>query len=246
MKISPFSHWISYPKKIGERLQRPLCAGRFTEEDAKARGMRLCVGREGEIPSCVILYLLVDPSDGVIADAKFQAFGSPHLIALADLTSELLLRKNYDQAKRISGDLIHKQLGETSLPFAAEINLIIDAIDAAASQCVDIPFADTYNYSPISSPELPPSGTGYPGWPLLPHDQKLALIEEVIANDIRPYVELDEGGVTIHALASDDEVVISYQGSCTTCHSSTGSTLTAIQQILRAKLNPRMTVTPKL
>jgi len=87
---------------------------------------------------------------------------------------------------------------------------------------------------------------GYPGWVDLTIKQKIALIEEVVASDIRPYIELDAGNVQILNLLNDREVIIAYQGSCTSCFSATGTTLSYIQQILRAKLHPELIVIPDL
>jgi NifU-like protein len=196
------------------------------------------------------LYLLVDEADGIIADAKFEAFGPTALIGAAEVACELLIRKNYDQAKRLSADLIDRQVRdkneENAFPndVSVYLNLVLLAIEEAVKQCMDIPLSDVYVASPIISPNE--SNGGYPGWKELSQKQKLALIEEVIANDIRPYIELDAGGVQVVDLIDDRELIIVYQGSCTTCYSATGSTLTAIQQILRGKISPDLIVTPRL
>lgn len=212
--------------------------------------MRLSIGEEGTIGDghSLNLYLLVDESDGIIADAKFQAFGPTALIGAMDAAAELLIRKNYDQARRLSADLIDKHLRDhPNIPaFPQEVsfylNLVLFCVEEAASKCMDIPIADGYVSTPVMSVE----GTGsYPGFEGLSQKQKIALIEEVIATDIRPYIELDAGGVQIVDLIDGKELIISYQGTCTTCYSATGSTLNAIQQILQAKLSPDLFVTPK-
>jgi NifU-like protein len=225
--------------------------GKCKEEEAHQRGMRLCVGKEGEIPEgyALRLYLLVDESDGIIADAKFEAFGPTALIGAADVACELLIRKNYDQAKRLSAELIDKQVrdrnGSPAFPedVSFYLNLVLFAIEEASMQCMDIPISDGYVSTPVMSVD---EAGGYPGWEELSQKQKISVLEEVIASNIRPYIELDAGGVEIVDLIDGKELVISYQGSCTTCYSATGSTLNAIQQILRAKISPDLFVTPKL
>jgi NifU-like protein len=247
-------YWKTYSRKLAVRIDHPKNAGFFKREDFKGRGIRLVIGTDGQLSQGNLLsfYLLIDENDGVIADAKFQAFGPPLLSGIADVACEVLLRKNYDQAKRIGADLLDKQLRDTPQERACSdeeaflFNRVIDAIEDAASQCSDIPFADTYVNSPIATDELLAKGEGYPGWQELTTVQKLALIEQVIANDIRPYVELDAGGVQVLNFINDQEVIIGYAGSCTTCYSATGSTLSAIQQILRVKLDPSLVVTPDL
>jgi NifU-like protein len=247
----PSYPWMRYSRKLLRRIETPRYVGKFKEEDAKPRGFRLCIGREGEISEGHVLklYLLVDENDGIIADAKFEAFGPTALIGAADIACELLIRKNYDQARRLSADLIDKQARDKSesaaFPddVALYLNLVLFAIEEAAMQCMDIPISDGYVATPVMSVD---EGGEYPGWTELSQKQKISVIEEVITSDIRPYIELDAGGVQIVDLIDGKELVISYQGSCTTCYSATGSTLSAIQQILRAKVSKDLFVTPKL
>ena len=121
----------------------------------------------------------------------------------------------------------------------AYLNLVIDAIEMAAEQCLDIPFAVP---TPLDAHRE--GGEGYPGFALLNREQKIQVIEEIIATEIRPYIELDAGGVQIVDLVNDRELIIAYQGACTSCYSATGSTLNAIQEILRAKVDPHLIITP--
>ncbi|MBS3903890.1 MAG: iron-sulfur cluster assembly scaffold protein [Simkania sp.] len=248
----PSFPWARYSKKLIHRIETPLHVGSFSKEDAAARGMRLAIGKEGEIHGghALCLYLLVDESDGVIADAKFEAFGPTALIGAADIACELLIRKNHDQARRLSADLIDKQAHDRndSQAFPNDVsvylNLVLFAIEEAVNTCMDIPLSDNYIVTPVIS--INEGGGGYPGWSELSGKQKIAVLEEVIANDIRPYIELDAGGIQIIDFVNEKELIIAYQGSCTTCYSATGSTLSAIQQILRAKISPDLVVTPDL
>lgn len=239
--------WERFSKKLKEKIERPRFAGFFLLKDAEERGMRLAKGREGML----CLYWLVDESDGIIADAKFQAFGPPALIAVGEIASELALRKNYDQASRLTADLLDRHVRDRkedpAFPKEAFsfLNQAISAIDKAAYQCLDIPFTAQYDATPIEY-ELGEIPGGIPGWDEFPNDQKKKIIEEVIAKEIRPYIELDAGGVDIVDLKEGKELIIAYAGACTSCHSSTGSTLSAIQKILQARVHPSLTVTPAL
>jgi NifU-like protein len=240
------SLWDLFSKKLKEKIERLRFGGYFTAKQAEEKGMRLVTGREGN----VCLYWLVDEADGIIADAAFQAIGPPSLLAAAEIASELSLRKNYNQAGRISADLIDRHVRDKKeIPAfppecGAHLNLILSCLDRAAYQCIDIPYAADYDETPI---EWDGEGTGpISGWENLSQAQKIHVIEEVIDKEIRPYVELDAGGVKVLDLKDDKEVLISYEGSCTTCHSSTGSTLSAIQQILKTRVNPNLVVTPQL
>jgi len=246
--------WARYSKKLASKIENPRSAGWFTSQDAEERQVRLAVGKDGNAAdgNAIYLYWLVDKDDGIIIDAKFQVFGQSVLIGAAEAACELLVGKNYDQARRISADLIDKQVRDRSdtPAFPKEtylhLNIVLEAIDNAAEQCMDIPFADTYVAPPVPAEigEVIPGG--YPGWKELTLKKKIAVIEQVLDQDIRPYIALDAGGVTILNLINDRELVIGYQGACTSCYSSIGTTLSYIQQVLRAKVHPDITVIPDI
>lgn len=242
MDLLKWPLWERYGKKIRERIERPRYIGRFTQVQAKERGMRLAMGSAGD---CVCLYWFVDESDGIIADAKFECVGPTGLIAAADAVCELALRKNYDQASRFSADLIERHLGAAFEEWAPHINRVLEAVEAAVQECSDIPFVSVYEVTPLEEDfgEIP---GGLPGWEEFSQEKKLTILDEVIDREIRPYIEMDAGGVNVLGLRDNGEVRISYQGACTTCHSSTGSTLSAIQKILRARVHPSLFVVPEL
>ena len=94
MIIRPF-YWEIFAKKLKEKIDRLGYVGFFSMQEAQEKNMRLATGREtNSLKEEVCLYWLVDESDGVIADAKFQAFGPIGLIAAAEIVSELVLSRN--------------------------------------------------------------------------------------------------------------------------------------------------------
>lgn len=243
--------WKRYSQKIHNRLERPLYCGLFHPEDTKDRGMRLVVARAclPEEAIRLALYWLVDEIDGVIADAKFQAVGPTGLIAVSDASCELALRKNYDQVSRFSAELMERHLLEgrrgAFKEWAPFFNLVMEAIDLAVEQCQGIPFTSTYEATPLEE-DLGEIPGGLPGWEEWPYEKKMAILEEVVDREIRPYIELDAGGVKILKLEANGEVKIAYEGACTSCYASTGSTLSAIQKILRSRVHPSLRVIPEL
>lgn len=246
--------WSRYSKKLVAKIEKARCGGFFTKEECTERAMRLAEGREGELieGNVVCFYWMVDPDDGIIVDAKFQVYGQSALIGAAEVACELIVGKNYDQARRIGADLLDKQVRDKpDLPaFPKEtyphLNLVIGAIDHAADQCMDIPLPINYSSPPAPLDIGEVLEGGYPGWVELSQPQKLGIIEEVLDRDVRPYIELDAGGIQILDLINNYELLIAYQGSCTSCFSATGTTLSYIQKILRAKVHPDIVVIPDL
>lgn len=250
---TPFP-WTRYSKKLIAKIEKLRCAGFFTKEESEARDVRLAEGTSGSIAdgNIVHFYWLVDKEDGIIIDAKFQALGQSALLGAAEIACELLIGKNYDQTQRISATLLDQQVQDKTghLAFPPEtsphLNLILEAIDAAAEQCTDIPLANNYVSPPTPLDPGEVVEGGYPGWLELSTEKKIFVIEEILNRDIRPYIALDAGGVEVLNLVNNSEVIIAYQGSCTSCYSSVGTTLSFIQQTLRAKVHPSITVTPNL
>jgi NifU-like protein len=251
--LNPFT-WSRYSKKLIGRIDNPYCVGFFAKADAEARDTRLASSTVGSVQdgNVVSLYWLVDKEDGVIIDAKFQVFGQTALIGAAEVACELLIGKNYIQAGRISADLIDKQVRDRSEDAAfphetyPHLNLVLEAIEQCVEQCKDLPVAESFLTTPIPVDMADAIPGGYPGWKDLPLKKKLQVIEEVLDQDIRPYIALDGGGVTVLNLIEGKELCISYQGSCTSCYSSIGTTLSYIQQVMRAKVHPEITVVPEM
>lgn len=246
--------WSRYSRKLAAKIDKPRCVGSFTRQESEERDMRLVEGVAGDIPdgNFIRFYWLVDKEDGVIVDAKFQAFGQSVLLGAAEVACELVIGKNYDQAKRISTTLIDQQVRDRAdspafpVETAPHLNLILEALEQASEQCTDLPLAMNYVAPPVPTEIGEVLEGGYPGWFELTLAKKLLVIEEVLNRDIRPYIALDAGGVEVRELINDRELIIAYQGSCTSCYSSIGSTLSYIQQVLRAKVHPTLVVIPKL
>ncbi len=245
--------WALYSRKLARHIDTPRFAGTIAHDPSADRLVRLTTGRGGDVAlgNAVILYWLVDELDGVIADAKFQVFGQSALIGAADTACELLLGKTISQAARLSHDLIDRHLRDKpDVPAfpketLAHLNLVLDAIFDAAASCSDIaPDAPYISPTPLDFGESLPGG--YPGFDTLSKREQLSLIESTLDEHIRPFIELDDGGIELIDLIQNRELIIAYKGSCTTCHSSTGATLNAIQQGLRAKVHPDLLVTPHL
>jgi len=246
--------WYRYSKKMASKIDAPRSCGFFEREESEARGMFLASASEGSVASGnrVTMYWLVDKDDGIIVDSRFQIFGQSALIAAAEAACELLVGKNYDQARRVSSELIDRQLRDRAeVPaFPREtfphLNLVLGAIESAAEQCTFIPFASSYAAPPVSLAIAGGGAERYPGWFDLPLKQKIAVIEEILDRDVRPYIALDAGGVNVLNLLGDKEVIISYTGACTSCYSSIGTTLSYIQQTLRNKIDPSLVVIPDI
>lgn len=237
--VQPFA-WSLYSKKMKKKILDPLSAGIFKKQNNT--GMYLAQGEAGKRNqgNYVIFFLLVDEKDGIVVDAKYQLFGDSCLIAVAEAAAELVVGKNYAQVGRLKAELIEKSLEVELSLISTHINLVLEALDEAVSACSSIPLAQ--DATPFSSLE---EGKVFEGWLELKKEEKLKLIEEVLDAKVRPYIELDAGGVKVMDLV-ENELIISYEGNCTSCYSSVGSTLFSIQDVLQKSLHPSIVVVPNL
>ncbi len=229
--------WQLYTPKLVQTILYPKHNGTLEPR----LGMRLLIGEEGSraLGNYISLHLLVDEEEGMIADAAFKVLGETALVGAADLLCDLVIGKTYTQAIRVTADMIDQKVGggfpEETYP---HINLALSALEDACAQASDIPVSIT---TPLSH-EILESGN-YPDWLSMSVGERLSLIQAVIDQEVRPYIELDEGGITLIAL-EELTLKIAYQGSCTTCPSSFGSTLHSIEHILRMKVHPTLSVVP--
>ncbi len=72
-------------------------------------------------------------------------------------------------------------------------------------------------------------------------DPKLAQIEELLDDRIRPYLAGDGGWLEVLEL-SDNTLKIRYEGACGSCPSSLTGTLMAIENMIREEVDPDITV----
>ncbi len=227
-------------------FQKCAALPRMMGKLVQSEGMRHVIGYSDIGDQCLEIHLLVDEEDGVVADAKFSSFTHPAATALAELVCKDALRKTYDQLRRINADYITNLVEntETTLPadFYSYVNLVVDALLAAAVQCLDIPLDTSVPQSPVEFDQL--EAGELPEYESMTHEERLALIRYVLDKDVRPYIELDAGGIEVVELKNEIELIIAYQGACTTCPSSIGGTLDAITRILRAKVHPHLQVSP--
>ena len=238
----------NFSEALHDKINHPVNVGIIA--DKKREGIRVVSAKEGSFEEGCFLYLsfMVDEEDGIIVDAKFQAFGPPEVIGAAEITCSLLVSKNYMQASRLSTDLIENSVHDKSKEkgfsstSATYLNLVVSATQDAMKKCMDIPIDDALIHSPLEN--VSDSSNEVIDWQFLQLDEKLQAIKSVIEEDIQPYIELDAGGIEVLELKDDKEVIIAYHGACTTCPSATGTTLNAIQGILTSKVAKHLVVVP--
>ncbi|MFY7842646.1 MAG: NifU family protein [Rhabdochlamydiaceae bacterium] len=247
----PLPYWATFSPRFKSFILEPKYDKEFSPSQLNLPQYRFCEGETGsrEESDFVSFKCLVNEENGVIENLCFQVYGLTVLKGLAEAASHLLIHKTYKQALKLSSDLILKSFTDVttghgvSKEFHPLINVVLEAIDQAVSSCHDIIDIPTFESPPLVEDLFSSEGL-YPDWDKLSQTEQISVLQKVIDTDILPYLQLDEGGMKILSFTDHKDLLIAYEGSCTSCHAATGSTLTAIQQILRAKIHPDIVVIP--
>ncbi|OGN61505.1 MAG: hypothetical protein A3F09_06140 [Chlamydiae bacterium RIFCSPHIGHO2_12_FULL_49_11] len=240
--VSPYYFAILSGKAKKLISERPHC---HTLSSVNKEETRLVTGEEGDAAGghWIRFTLLVNTEDGVIADAAYQVFGPASLVLLAEVICKICRRKNYDQARRIGVPLLFKEmdLDEKKAPdeMFTGANSCLFALEGALDACYDIELPSDYIQTPLP---VDISSLGDINWKACSLAERKGIISTLIEEQIQPYVSLDEGRVELYDLSEKDEVTVQYAGACTTCHAASGSTLSAIEQILRTHLSDTIRV----
>jgi len=246
--LKPFV-WQRYSKKMQKRILSLQFAGEISEEKEGTRHVVSHFGTSVE-GAMITFHWQVSLEDGALEKVRYKVWGSSALIGALEGACSLIEGKNYDQAKRVSAELIDRELRDAKKVEAfpdetsSILNLVLEAIDQAAEKCTDIPLPSEYVAPPMPF-EISTDGKGYPGFEDLEKEAKMGVIQQVIDDEIQPYIALDGGGIELIDLVQT-EVHIRYQGNCTSCYSSIGATLASIQQLIQKNIHPSLSVIPDL
>jgi nitrogen fixation NifU-like protein len=123
---------VAYGQKIIDHYENPRNVGNFgTQAEVKGR-KDIGVGLVGA-PECgdvMQLQIKVDPTTGVIEDAKFKCFGCGSAIASSSLATEWLKGKSLDEGLAIKNTQIVEELSLPPVKIHCSV-LAEDAIRAA-------------------------------------------------------------------------------------------------------------------
>jgi len=86
-----------------------------------------------------------------------------------------------------------------------------------------------------------PAGVGGALGAFMSDDPRLARINEMLDERIRPYLASDGGWLEVLSL-DDHTLTIHYQGACGSCPSSLSGTLMAIENMIRQEIDPEIEV----
>lgn len=104
-----------------------------------------------------------------------------------------------------------------------------------------VPIREAPSAAEAPAVPAPAGGDGASAQPYVDDDELLTRINEVLDEKIRPGLAGDGGGLEIISLAGR-RLTIRYQGACGTCPSAIAGTLMAIENFLKADVDPELEV----
>ena len=118
---------MPYSDQILEHYSNPRNVGTFDAKDANVGTGLVGAPECGDV---MRLQILVNPTTGMIEDAKFKTFGCGSAIASSSLATEWLKGKSLDEAMAISNSAIVEELALPPVKVHCSV-LAEDAIKAA-------------------------------------------------------------------------------------------------------------------
>lgn len=118
---------MAYGNKVIDHFEKPRNVGSL---DAKSEQVGTGIVGAPECGDVMKLQIQVNPSTGVIEDAKFKTFGCGSAIASSSLATEWLKGKTVDEALKIENTAIVEELSLPPVKIHCSV-LAEDAIKAA-------------------------------------------------------------------------------------------------------------------
>jgi NifU-like protein len=242
-----------FSKKIETLAANPKHRGAFFTEDASTKDLALATAKYKDIK----VYWLIDPQSDLIYDAKFFSYGGPASVALGEMICTLAKGMKIESATSFTIPQIEALLRDdaaipaTAAPMEevfASLPPLMDAVKEAYAPAKALALA---TIAMKAKQDGAPRKSAFEalteqdkGWLAKPKEEQLAAIESIIDKDIRPGLNMDGGDLHIRDLEDGERLLIKWQGACGGCASSTGATLSYIEDSLRRQVFSGMQVIP--
>lgn len=230
-------------------LRRPLSIGSVS---SVPQDMILCTYQAGakEEGNWFEIALVIDGSDGVVADVKYRFFGPTILLVTLEAVSRYVVRKHIKQVQHLTPELIDRTLRDQEANPAYKaletpyLAFVLDGVFQALATAPEIAVSEYA--TPLEGLSGAQVEALCENWMELETLQRMEILEKAFEEQIRPYLAIDEGGVQILGIEEDTKVKIAYSGSCTSCYSAIGGTLQGIQSLLQERVYRGLTVVPDM
>ena len=242
-----------FSKKIESLAANPKHRGAFFTEDASTKDLALATAKFKDIK----VYWLVDPQTDLIYDAKFFSYGGAPSVALGEMLCTLAKGMKMESASAFTIQQMEALLRDdaatpaTAAPMEevfASLPPLLVAVQEAYTPAKALSLA---TIAMKAASDGAPRRSAFEAlteadkdWLAKPKDDQITVIEGIIDKDIRPGLNMDGGDLHIRDLEEGQRLKIKWQGACGGCASSTGATLSFIEDSLRRQVFSGMQVIP--
>jgi NifU-like protein len=245
-----------FSKKIETLSANPKHRGAFFTEDASTKDLALATAKYKDVK----VYWLVDPQTDLIYDAKFFSYGGPTSVALGEMLCTLVKGMKVDSACAITVSQIEKLLrDEADVPATAapaedafgSLPHLLENVKEVYVSAKALALATMAMKAQQDGKDGKPRRSSFEAlteadtaWLAKPKDEQIKVIEAIIDKDVRPGLNMDGGDLVIRDLEDGQRLIIKWQGACGGCASSTGATLSYIEDSLRRQVFGGMQIVP--
>lgn len=243
---------LNYSDKLRQAAANPLHRGALFPEDAAEKGMALVEAKSGNLK----IYWLVIPGEDRIYSAKFFTYGGVESIAIGETLCAMTRGLTIKEAESVTGKDVERALrDEAETPSAQDDKIsafgAVDDIIKSAAEAYPAAKAVA-----MASAAARDSGAGAPSpdwatltekqknWLSLSREEQIKKVESALDERVRDFLRFEGGDVAVLDVVDGKKVIVQYQGSCGSCASSTGATLSMLEQTLRMELFDELVVIP--
>jgi NifU-like protein len=202
--------------------------GAIFQIEASNKGLALVDVKSGTLK----IYVLIDPDEEQILDAKFFTYGGELLTDAAEAFCEEIIGKNINEIQNMRAENLPPEIPSMIIEaYPEKKNIALAAIAAMGSARLR---AHTAAGRAQADEE----------WNSLSEAEKMGKIEEALNNSVRTMLAGDGGGLEVIGIKDNKIVIIRYQGACAACGAASGGTLYYIENELQQRVYYDLTVEP--
>jgi len=226
---------------VKEYGKSPRHRGVYFLEEATAKGMAFVSTKVQDTK----IFWLVNPDEERVVNAKFFTYGGPDSVAIGEALSDMVIGASIQEAFSVSGeDVIAHLAASNYFPFNKE-PLISQINDLISNMKQDHPLALaklSLSEMKASNAKNAQNSTEDEKWLKMSNSERIKLIEEAIDGQVRDALAVDGGGIDIVEVKDDWNVYAEFQGACSSCSASIGSTFIVVENVIKSKVNERLTL----
>ena len=242
-----------YSQKFDTAASSPKGRGAYFQEDATKKGLALVEAKFKDMK----LYWMVDVVEDRVYSGKFFAYGGKVSVAICETLCAMAKGLTIPEAVSLLGSDVECELrDDPDIPSVPESKMAsfsnVDSILKIIETGYPAAKAVAQASAAIKDSGVKPAASARDltmvdqAWLALNETDQIAQIELSLDAKIRPALLSDGGNVKVMEVVEGEKVIVQYQGACGSCGSSTGATLSFMENALREDVYNGIYVVPQM